>query len=184
MGSNTGTVWQEAQNNQIESVFQRKARADSPDGFIHSDPPDHHRSHLPSLYLSQGSSIRLSRELWSLAEILGGSWRVFPGGIVAGPPDNPLSYSFPVYLILKCSFLAWCMAPVEWNGSDVIFNNILLPLFQQHHKDIEDRAEMAKKTVMEKLGLHFKREKGDKDKGEKVTKSLFKKMESTDKKES
>merc|ERR1711874_963415 len=81
-------------------------------------------------------------------------------------------------------FLAWCMAPVEWNGSDVIFNNILFPLFQQHHKEIEDQAEMAKKTVMEKLGLCFKKEKGDKDKGEKVTKSLFKKMESTDKKES
>ena len=116
---------------------------------------------------------------------------------------NPLRYSFPIYLILKCSFLAWCMAPVEWNGSDVIFNNvsmldtsesqpfikirplkILFPLFQQHHKEIEDQAEMAKKTVMEKLGLCFKKEKGDKDKGEKVTKSLFKKMESTDKKES
>ena len=37
---------------------------------------------------------------------------------------NPLAYSFPAYLILKCTFLAWCMAPVEWNGSDVIFNNV------------------------------------------------------------
>ena len=37
---------------------------------------------------------------------------------------NPLAYSFPAYLILKCAFLAWCMAPVEWNGSDVIFNNV------------------------------------------------------------
>ena len=37
---------------------------------------------------------------------------------------NPLAYSFPTYLILKCAFLAWCMAPVEWNGSDVIFNNV------------------------------------------------------------
>ena len=37
---------------------------------------------------------------------------------------NPLAYSFPAYLILKCTFLAWCMAPAEWNGSDVIFNNV------------------------------------------------------------
>ena len=112
---------------------------------------------------------------------------------------NPLPYSFPSYLIIKLAFLAWCMAPVEWNGSDVIFNNvsirpshstdfflnstlkILFPLFQQHHKEIEDQAEMAKKTVMEKLGLCFKKEKGEK--GEKVTKSLFKKMETVDKKE-
>ena len=34
---------------------------------------------------------------------------------------------------------------------------ILFPLFQQHHKEIEDQAEMAKKTVMEKLGLCFKK---------------------------
>ena len=40
---------------------------------------------------------------------------------------------------------------------------------------------MAKKTVMEKLGLCFKKEKGDK--GEKVSKSLFKKSEPADKKE-
>ena len=37
---------------------------------------------------------------------------------------NPLPYSFPTYLVLKCAFLAWCMAPVDWNGSDVIFNNV------------------------------------------------------------
>ena len=40
---------------------------------------------------------------------------------------------------------------------------------------------MAQKTVMEKLGLCFKKEKNDK--GERITKSLFKKIESTDKKE-
>jgi len=95
---------------------------------------------------------------------------------------NPLPYSFPTYLILKCAFLAWCMAPVEWNGSDFIFNNILFPLFKQHHKEIEEQAAMAQKTVMEKLGLCFNK-KDKNDKGEKITKSLFKKMESTDKKE-
>ena len=42
---------------------------------------------------------------------------------------NPLPYSFPSYLIIKCGFLAWCMAPVEWNGSDVIFNNVSIKLW-------------------------------------------------------
>ena len=41
---------------------------------------------------------------------------------------------------------------------------------------------MAQKTLMEKLGICLKKEKNS-DKGEKITKSLFKKMESTDKKE-
>merc|ERR1712088_763620 len=170
MGSNTGTVWQEAQNNQIASVFQRKGRSESPHGFIHSDPPDHHRSHLPSLCLSQGSSIRLSGELWSLAEILGGSWRIFPGGIIVGPPDNPLSYSFPVYLILKCSFLAWCMVPAKWNGSDLLFNQVLFPLFKEHHKEIEEQAEKAKQSIKDKLGDFFKNEKKENGKKEKLDK--------------
>ena len=37
---------------------------------------------------------------------------------------NPLPYSFPTYLVIKCAFLVWCMAPIEMNGSDVIFNNV------------------------------------------------------------
>jgi receptor expression-enhancing protein 5/6 len=37
---------------------------------------------------------------------------------------NPLPYSFPTYLVLKCTFLVWCMAPIDMNGSDVIFNNV------------------------------------------------------------
>ena len=52
---------------QIVCVFQRRQER-SPNGFIHSDPQDHHRSHLPGLRLSQGSSIWLSWVLWSLAQ--------------------------------------------------------------------------------------------------------------------
>ena len=44
--------------------------------------------------------------------------------LLADPLINPLSYSFPVYLVLKCSFLVWCMAPVKWNGSDLLFNQV------------------------------------------------------------
>ena len=44
--------------------------------------------------------------------------------LLLDPLINPLRLAFPSYLILKCLFLAWCMAPVEWNGSDVIFNNV------------------------------------------------------------
>merc|ERR1711862_320069 len=37
---------------------------------------------------------------------------------------NPLSYSFPTYLVVKCLFLVWCMLPVSWNGSDLLFNQV------------------------------------------------------------
>ena len=133
-------------------------------------------------------------------QILGGSWRIFPGGTIVGPPDKSAEIFLPSLSHPQVQLPCLVHGPgrVEWErrhlqqceyeGQRVsrLFKThplkILFPLFQQHHKEIEDQAEMAKKTVMEKLGLCFK--KGDKDKGEKVTKSLFKKMESTDKKES
>ena len=113
--------------------------------------------------------------------------------LLLDPVLNPLTYSFPTYLILKCLFLAWCMAPIELNGSDVIFNNvscsilnilydlcfislqILFPIFKEHHEQIEEQAEKTKLTVMQKLGLCIKKEKDDK--GEKIEKSDLKKME-------
>merc|ERR1711892_949464 len=89
--------------------------------------------------------------------------------LLLDPLVNPLKYSFPTYLILKCLFLAWCMAPVEWNGSDIIFNNLLFPMFKEHHEQIEEKAETAKLTVMQKLGMCLKKEKDEK--GEKIEKS-------------
>merc|ERR1712038_1357587 len=184
MGSNTGTVWQEAQKNQIVSVFQRKAALTVPMDLFTLIP----RTIIGVTYPAFAS---LKAVLSDSPESCGAWLRYW---VVLGVFSlvellldlliNPLKYSFPIYLILKCAFLAWCMAPVDWNGSDVIFNNILFPLFQQHHKEIEDQAEMAKKTVMEKLGICSKSKADKSDKGEKITKSLFKKMESSNKKES
>merc|ERR1712154_698554 len=97
----------------------------------------------------------------SLKAVLSGS---------ADPLINPLSYSFPVYLVLKCSFLVWCMAPVKWNGSDLLFNQVLFPLFKEHHKEIEEQAEKAKQSIKDKLGDFFKNEKKENGKKEKLDK--------------
>merc|ERR1712079_625213 len=45
--------------------------------------------------------------------------------LLLDPVINPLSYSFPTYLVVKCLFLVWCMLPVSWNGSDLLFNQVL-----------------------------------------------------------
>merc|ERR1711879_416159 len=134
MGSNTGTVWQEAQKNQIASVFQRKA------------------------------GLKVPMDLFTLI------------------PRTIIGVTYPAFASLKAVLSDSPESCGAWLRYWVVLG--VFSLVQQHHKEIEDQAEMAKKTVMEKLGLCFKKEKGDKDKGEKVTKSLFKKMESTDKKES
>ena len=31
----------------------------------------------------------------------------------------------PGYLLAKMAFLAWCMAPIQENGSNVIFNQVV-----------------------------------------------------------
>merc|ERR1712020_452359 len=75
---------------------------------------------------------------------------------------NPISYSFPTYLVVKCLFLVWCMLPVSWNGSDLLFNQVLFPLFKQHHQEIEEQAEKAKQSLKEKFGDFFKNDKNGK----------------------
>merc|ERR1711936_142938 len=62
----------------------------------------------------------------------------------------------PGYLIAKCVFLIWCMAPVPNNGSNIIFNLVVLPLFHTHHAKIDSlansaaaKAEVMVRNVME-----------------------------------
>uniref|UniRef100_UPI00358F8317 receptor expression-enhancing protein 5-like n=1 Tax=Myxine glutinosa TaxID=7769 RepID=UPI00358F8317 len=43
-----------------------------------------------------------------------------------------LLFWFPFYYFGKCAFLMWCMAPVSWNGANVIYNQVLRPYFLKH----------------------------------------------------
>merc|ERR1711971_1338739 len=159
MGSNTGTVWPDAQKNQIASVFQRKTAPKVPMDLFTLIPRTLIGVTYPA-FASLKAVLSGSEEncgAWLRYWVVLGVFSVLE--LAADPLLNPLRGSFPAYLIIKCGFLAWCMAPVHWNGSDVIFNNILFPLFQEHHQNIEVNAEIAKITVMEKLGLCFKKEK-------------------------
>uniref|UniRef100_A0A3Q3GZU4 Receptor expression-enhancing protein n=1 Tax=Labrus bergylta TaxID=56723 RepID=A0A3Q3GZU4_9LABR len=36
-------------------------------------------------------------------------------------------YWFPFYYAFKCLFLLWCMAPMSWNGSQIIYNRVVRP---------------------------------------------------------
>merc|ERR1711976_367901 len=85
--------------------------------------------------------------------------------LILDPFVNPISYSFPTYLVVKCLFLVWCMLPVSWNGSDILFNQVLFPLFKEHHQEIEEQAEKAKQSLKEKFGDFFKNDKNGKTNG-------------------
>ena len=42
-----------------------------------------------------------------------------------------------MYFIGKMAFLVWCMAPINFNGSDIIYRCAILPFFIQHKDKIE-----------------------------------------------
>ncbi|KAK2869038.1 hypothetical protein Q7C36_000909 [Tachysurus vachellii] len=43
----------------------------------------------------------------------------------------------PFYYLCKCLFLLWCMAPVPWNGSQVLYRRLVRPLFLKHEATVD-----------------------------------------------
>ncbi|KPP62302.1 receptor accessory protein 6-like, partial [Scleropages formosus] len=61
---------------------------------------------------------------------------------------------FPFYYAGKCIFLLWCMAPVSWNGSQVLYTCVVRPFFLKHEaamdrviNDLSDKARMAAESL-------------------------------------
>uniref|UniRef100_A0A3B5M3X5 Receptor expression-enhancing protein n=1 Tax=Xiphophorus couchianus TaxID=32473 RepID=A0A3B5M3X5_9TELE len=73
--------------------------------------------------------------------------------IVEAFSDIFLSW-FPFYYAGKCTFLIWCMSPVKWNGSDLLYTQVIRPYFLKHQSvmdnivsDITSKAKDLKNTV-------------------------------------
>lgn len=62
-----------------------------------------------------------------------------------------LTSVIPLYWLLKCIFLIWCMLPIESNGSNIIYHRVIRPYFLKHHqaadKLLDDMMDKAKKSV-------------------------------------
>uniref|UniRef100_A0A3Q2GJ10 Receptor expression-enhancing protein n=1 Tax=Cyprinodon variegatus TaxID=28743 RepID=A0A3Q2GJ10_CYPVA len=56
--------------------------------------------------------------------------------IVEAFSDIFLSW-FPFYYCGKCIFLIWCMAPVTWNGSDMLYKRLIRPFFLKHQATMD-----------------------------------------------
>ncbi|KAK6320540.1 hypothetical protein J4Q44_G00096470 [Coregonus suidteri] len=46
-------------------------------------------------------------------------------------------YWFPFYYAFKYLFLLWCMAPVKWNGSQILYNRLVRPFFLKHEATVD-----------------------------------------------
>ncbi|XP_074834591.1 receptor expression-enhancing protein 6 [Carettochelys insculpta] len=64
-------------------------------------------------------------------------WVVYGVFSVAEFFSDTFLYWFPFYYAGKCLFLVWCMAPVPWNGSQVLYRNVIRPSFLKHHSTID-----------------------------------------------
>ncbi|XP_043985939.1 receptor expression-enhancing protein 6-like [Gambusia affinis] len=38
----------------------------------------------------------------------------------------------------QCLFLLWCMAPMSWNGSQIIYNKVVRPVFLRHEATVDN----------------------------------------------
>ncbi|KAG7256056.1 hypothetical protein CRUP_002390 [Coryphaenoides rupestris] len=47
---------------------------------------------------------------------------------------------FPFYYASKCIFLLWCMAPVPWNGSTILYSRVIRPFFLKHQAAMDSVA--------------------------------------------
>eukprot|EP00095_Tigriopus_kingsejongensis_P001408 maker-scaffold229_size244821-snap-gene-1.15 protein:Tk01408 transcript:maker-scaffold229_size244821-snap-gene-1.15-mRNA-1 annotation:"receptor expression-enhancing protein 5" len=63
-------------------------------------------------------------------------WVVFALFSVAEFFSDILVGWVPFYWLVKCSFLLWCMSPME--GSTIIYTRCILPYFLQHESMIDD----------------------------------------------
>ncbi|XP_053191325.1 receptor expression-enhancing protein 6-like [Scomber japonicus] len=73
--------------------------------------------------------------------------------IVEAFSDIFLSW-FPFYYAGKCLFLIWCMAPVSWNGSAMLYSRVIRPFFLKHQaamdnmvSDLSAKAKSITETV-------------------------------------
>ncbi|KAL8177529.1 UNVERIFIED_CONTAM: Receptor expression-enhancing protein 6 [Gekko kuhli] len=64
-------------------------------------------------------------------------WVVYGLFSVAEFFSDTFLYWFPFYYAGKCVFLLWCMAPVSWNGSQVLYLSFIRPWFLRHHETVD-----------------------------------------------
>jgi len=66
---------------------------------------------------------------------------------------------FPLYWLAKCLFLMWCFVPIAGNGTNVIYNRIVRPLFLKHQGQVDNllnKAANAAQNIATKAASELK----------------------------
>merc|ERR1712042_16398 len=76
-------------------------------------------------------------------------WVVFAFFHVLEFFSDHLVWWLPLYWLAKTLFLIWCMAPIDNNGSAVMYKMVIHPLYVKYHSDIATAVNKAE-GIMEK----------------------------------
>lgn len=63
----------------------------------------------------------------------------------------------PFYWLLKCIFFVWCMAPIENNGSVVMYQKVIRPYFLKHQNAVDDLINNAQDKLKKGAEEIFKK---------------------------
>ncbi|XP_055514921.1 receptor expression-enhancing protein 5-like isoform X2 [Leucoraja erinacea] len=74
-------------------------------------------------------------------------WVIYGAFAIVECTAGILLYVIPSFQKLKTIFLLWCMAPVDWNGSYVIYTNIIRPFFYKAKPKVEELSTKVSEAV-------------------------------------
>uniref|UniRef100_A0A4W5KDN6 Zgc:101744 n=1 Tax=Hucho hucho TaxID=62062 RepID=A0A4W5KDN6_9TELE len=82
-------------------------------------------------------------------------------------PLSPSPSSFSLNPPLpQCLFLVWCMAPVTWNGSAILYSRVVRPMFRRHQatldsvvNNLSDKAKNMADSVTKAVNQALKNDK-------------------------
>ncbi|XP_078412474.1 receptor expression-enhancing protein 6-like [Cetorhinus maximus] len=74
-------------------------------------------------------------------------WVIYAAFAIFECAARILLYVLPAYDKLKSLFLMWCMAPVDWNGSHIIYMNIIRPFFYKHKPMVDELDEKITEAI-------------------------------------
>jgi len=78
-------------------------------------------------------------------------WVVFSAFSAVENITDLLVSWFPLYWFSKCLFLAWCFAPVPWNGSQFIYFRLIRPQYIAYGGQIDEALSRAANNAKELL---------------------------------
>ena len=71
-------------------------------------------------------------------------WVVYSTIIILENFTDYLLFWIPFYFFLKIGLLVWCMHP-SYNGTSIIYNNVIRPLFYKHEAKVDKLIQDAQK---------------------------------------